>query len=171
MEKISKEEILNQRAMKLAKIGEENEDSGLFLEVVTFTLENSCYAIEPCYIQEIFTIKDVTFLPNVPSFVYGLINVRRKVFSIIDLKNIFNISSITQSQKAILLQNHATQFVILTDTVLGLENLLLEYIQPTIPTLTGIKEEILRGITNEGLVILDGSKLLSHKELLVQQYV
>jgi purine-binding chemotaxis protein CheW len=165
MKKTSKE-ILRERAIKLGQTEEEKGSRERYIEVVIFKLEKEFYAIEPRYIQEIFTLKDVTFLPNAPSFIYGLVNVRRKVITIIDLKKIFELSSpVTSSARAMIIQNNTLNLALLIDAICGMQNILLKDIQPPIPTLTGIRQELLRGITNDGLVILDGEKLLSHKEI------
>lgn len=42
-------------------------------------------------------------------------------------------------------------------------------IQPPLPTLTGIREEYLKGVTAERIVILDAEKLLSHPAILVHE--
>ncbi len=44
-------------------------------------------------------------------------------------------------------------------------------LQPSLPTLTGIREEYLRGITKERVVILDAVKLLSDKNIVVHEEV
>jgi purine-binding chemotaxis protein CheW len=44
-------------------------------------------------------------------------------------------------------------------------------IQPSLPTLTGIREEYLRGITKDFIVILDIDKFLSDKKIVVHEEV
>jgi purine-binding chemotaxis protein CheW len=44
-------------------------------------------------------------------------------------------------------------------------------VQPSLPTLTGIREEYLKGVTKERLTILDGKKLLSDKNIIVHEEI
>jgi purine-binding chemotaxis protein CheW len=42
-------------------------------------------------------------------------------------------------------------------------------LQEALPTLSGIREKYLKGITADGVVVLDGGKLLADASLVVQQ--
>ena len=57
------------------------------------------------------------------------------------------------------------------DAVIGVRSISLSEIQPSLPTLTGIRQEYLKGITGEREVILDAEKLLSDKNIVVHQEV
>ena len=63
------------------------------------------------------------------------------------------------------------EFGILADVILGVLRVPLRNLQPTLPTLTGIREEYLKGITPGRLAILDAAKLLSDKKLIVHEEV
>jgi len=62
-------------------------------------------------------------------------------------------------------------FGILADAILGVRRISLAEIQPSLPTLTGIREKYLKGITPERTVILDAGKLLADEEIVVQEQV
>jgi purine-binding chemotaxis protein CheW len=51
------------------------------------------------------------------------------------------------------------------------ETVSLSELQPSLPTLTGIRGEYLKGVTQEGLVILDVEKVLSDKNIVVHEQV
>jgi purine-binding chemotaxis protein CheW len=63
------------------------------------------------------------------------------------------------------------EFGILADAVLGVQDIMLSDLQPALPTLTGIREEFLRGVTRERMVVLDAQKLLSDKNIVVHEEV
>jgi purine-binding chemotaxis protein CheW len=63
------------------------------------------------------------------------------------------------------------EFGILADVVLGVRRIPLTDIQPSLPTLTGIREDYLKGVTGEQVVILDAEKLLSDKKITVHEEV
>lgn len=170
----SKKEILVNRAKRLAgTIGVQEEDSRGSLKVLEFKLAKESYAIELQYIQEVYRIKDFTPLPTVPSFVFGLINVRRKILSVIDLHVLFDIPRKEEAigKKVIILKKNDIEFAFLTDDIIGVEIIQLNAIQPVLPTLTGIQQELLKGITVKGLAILDGEKFLSDSRIIVDETI
>lgn len=59
---------------------------GMFL---TFEIANVGYGIEICHVIEIIGVQEVTKVPNFPSYVIGVINLRGKVIPIIDVRNRF----------------------------------------------------------------------------------
>jgi len=59
----------------------------------------------------------------------------------------------------------------LEDAILGISLIPLSAIQSSLPTLTGIRAEYLRGVTKERLVILDAKALLLDKKIIVHEEV
>lgn len=60
------------------------------LQFVTFTLGNEEYAIDILNVQEINRITEITMVPNAPSYVEGVINLRGKVIPVINLRKKFH---------------------------------------------------------------------------------
>jgi purine-binding chemotaxis protein CheW len=58
---------------------------------------------------------------------------------------------------------------ILADAVSGVRSLAQDTLQTTLPTLTGIRMQFLKGISNEQVVVLDAPKILQDPQLLVNQ--
>ena len=65
--------------------------------------------------------------------------------------------------KIIIVEAPGVELGILADSVLGLLTVPVAEIQPALPTLTGIREEFLRGVTRQSMVLLDAKKLLSRR--------
>ncbi|MCX6135356.1 MAG: chemotaxis protein CheW [Ignavibacteriales bacterium] len=59
------------------------------LQLVSFNLSQEEYGIDILKVREINRMLDVTHVPNAPSFVDGIINLRGKVIPIIDLRGRF----------------------------------------------------------------------------------
>lgn len=144
-----------------------------YIEVVEFQLAHEKYAIESNYISEVYPLKELTPLPCTPKFVAGIINVRGKIISVIDIKKFFDLpeKGITDLNKVIIIHNVLMEFGILADAVLGASQIPLLDIQISLPMLTGICTEYLRGVTPEQLVILDAEKILSDKKIIVDEDV
>ncbi len=162
--------ILKARADVLARESEETKDRD-FIEIVEFQLASEHYGIESCHVSEVYPIKDYTPLPGTPAFVFGLVNVRGQIISVVDIKKFFDMPDrgLSDLNKVIIIHDDAMEFGVLADSVLGVRILPTSEIQPSLPTLTGIRAEFLMGVTKEGMVILDGRKLLADENIIVHE--
>jgi len=165
--------ILGERAKILAGGAEDKSERGEYLEVAEFLLAHERYAIETRHIREVYSVTDLTPIPCTPPFVFGIINVRGEIVSVIDIKKFFDLpeKGITDLNKAIILQSKDIEIGILVDAVLGVRNIFITELEGSLPTLTGIREEYLKGITKERQVILDAEKLLSDRRIIVDEKV
>jgi purine-binding chemotaxis protein CheW len=162
--------ILRARARSLAQ--ERKEDKELPqspLEVVEFLLASEHYGIELTNIREIHALSEFTPVPGTPAFVLGLTNVRGQILSLIDIKKLFDLPGrgLTDLNKVIVVRTQQMELGILADAVLGVRTIAPSEFQTSLPTLTGIRAEYLKGITKDPLVILDVEKILSDGKIVV----
>jgi purine-binding chemotaxis protein CheW len=141
------------------------------MDVVEFLLASEHYGIELSYIREIHPLSEFTALPCTPPFVLGLANVRGQVLSIIDIKKLFDLpeKGLTDLNKVIIVQANQMEVGILADAILGVRSIALHELHTSLPTLTGIREEYLKGITKDPLVVLDAGKILSDEKIIVDE--
>jgi purine-binding chemotaxis protein CheW len=97
-------------------------DNGQFL---TFTLQNEEYGIEILKVQEIKGFSKITPIPNAPSFVRGVMNLRGTVVPIIDLRARFSMTEKDYDQfTCIIVVNVGTRVVgLVVDTVSDVLNI------------------------------------------------
>jgi purine-binding chemotaxis protein CheW len=164
--------ILKERAQALAQESGRAEAAER-IEVVEFLLAHERYAVESDYVREVYPLEELTPLPCTPAFVLGIINVRGEILSVIDLKKFFDLpeKGLTDLNKVIVLESKDMVFGILADAISGVWHIPRADIQPFLPTLTGIREDYLHGVTAERVVVLDAEKLLSDEKLIVQEQV
>ena len=164
---------LKARAQALAREPARAEADDDYTEVVEFVLAYERYAIETRYVREVYPLENLAPLPCTPAFVRGVVNVRGEILSVIDLKKFFDLpeKGLTDLNKVIVLQSERMFFGILADAVLGVRRVSLREIQPSLPTLTGVREKYLRGVTVERTVLLDAAKLLGDEQIIVQERV
>lgn len=143
------------------------------LTVTQFILAGERYAVESSHIREIRPLEHITPLPGTPAFVAGIINVRSEIISVIDIKKFFDLpqKGLTNLSKVIILSSPDMEFGILADEVLGTRTLNLDNLEPALATLTGIREEYLKGVTADRTAVLDAVKLLSDKRIVVREGV
>jgi purine-binding chemotaxis protein CheW len=162
--------ILRARARFLAQERKEDKDLPQSpLEVVEFLLAAEHYGIELTNIREIHALSEFTPVPGTPAFVLGLTNVRGQILSLIDIKKLFDLPErgLTDLNKVIVVRTHQMELGILADAVLGVRTIAPSEFQTSLPTLTGIRAEYLKGITKDPLVILDVEKILSDGRIVV----
>ncbi|MEC7838491.1 MAG: chemotaxis protein CheW [Chlamydiota bacterium] len=165
--------ILEARALKAAEGSDCTSKDGSFIEVLMFTLSNEVYAIETIYIKEVYPSKEVTQLPCVPPFVHGVINIRRRIYSVVNLKHFFGLSNSEEhlNAKVIILEKNQNAFGILTDEILGVESVNVKNFQTQLPTLSEIGKEFIKGITKNRVIILNGLELLNSEKIVVNETV
>lgn len=165
--------ILKARAQALAREPGKAEAAEESLEVVEFVLARERYAVESRFVREVHPLEDLTPLPCTPPFVLGIVNLRGEVLSVIDLKRFFELpqKGLSDLDKAIVLESASMRFGLLADDVAGVRRVPLAALQPALPTLTGIRERYLRGVTAERLVILDAEALLADEAIVVREQV
>jgi len=168
-----REDIFRERARLIARTPLIEATPAERLEVVEFSLAHERYAIVATSVREIYPLTDITPLPCTPAFVLGVINVRGRIISVIDIKRLFDLpeKGLTDLNKVVIIQGHGLEMGILADTILGVRMLHRKEIQPSVSTLTGIRADYLVGVTTERVVILDVGKLLSDTTICVQETV
>lgn len=165
--------ILDARALELAQKPVELEAPGERVEVVEFLLSGERYVIESQFVRDVCPLESFSPVPCAPSFVLGIFNLRGEILSVIDLRKFFGLaeSGLPDLNKIIVLHSGNMAFGILADAIAGVGRVLVADIQPSLPTITGIREKYLKGITPEQAVFLDAEKILSDQELVVDERV
>lgn len=168
-----KKKVLRERALTIARVREEETVAGEVIEIVEFQLLSERYGVESSYVREVYPLKELTPLPCTPSFLLGVVNVHGQIISVIDIRKLFDLpeEGLTDINNIIIVGNDEMTLAILTDAITGMRSIPLQDIQPSLPTLTGIRAEYLKGVTNEPLVILDVLKILSDKTITIHEEI
>jgi len=161
--------ILNKRARKLAEETSASINHETTITVVEFQIAHETYALALDRIRIIHPFKELTFIPGTPDFIRGVINLRGEIISVVDLKVFFDLpdQDFTHLSQVIILTSEEMEFGILADAVLGIAEISKKDIQPSLPTLTGIRADYLKGISGNGTVVLDVEKLLSDEKMCI----
>jgi purine-binding chemotaxis protein CheW len=163
--------ILKARARELARpLGNGKHDAEA-IEILEFRLADERYGFEQQYVCEVQTLRDLTTLPCTPPFVMGLVNVRGQILPVIEIKKFFDLpeTGITDLHMVIVLRAGDVELGVLADAIVGVGAISPTNIQQSLPTLIGVRAEYLKGITDQGVVILDASKLLADEKLVVNE--
>ena len=166
-------QILRARAQALARPPADTPAAGTLLEVLEFRLAQERYALETRYVREVYPLKDLTPLPCTPPFVIGIVNVRGRILPVIDLKKFFDLpeQGVTDLHRIIVIEGNEMDFGLLADATVGLRSIPVDSVQFSLPTLTGIRSEYLKGVTADRLVVLDVARILADPKIIVDEEV
>jgi len=166
-------QILRARARALARPLDDAPSAETMLDVLEFRLAQERYAIETRYVREVYPLKDLTPLPCTPLFVLGIVNVRGRILPVLDLKKFFDLpeQGLTDLHRIILVEGHDLELGLLADATVGVRSIPADGLQPSLPTLTGIRSEYLKGVTAERLVVLDVARILADPKIIVHEEV
>lgn len=164
-------EILAERARELARAEVREQRREEQIEIVEFLLAHETYALESSFVREVYPLKDLTALPGTPAFVAGVINVRGRIVSVVDLKRLIDLPAkgLTDLNKVVIVGDRHMEFGLLADAMVGVRRIAIADIQPPPPVLTGIRADYLRGVTLDRHVILDVARLLADPSVVVRQ--
>ncbi len=165
--------ILHDRALALAAESDTVQAHDLRVETVEFILAHERYAIASSYVREVYPLENLTPLPCTPEFVIGIVNLRGEILSVIDIRKFFDLpkEGLPDLNKIIVLKSENLIFGILADVILGVRHISIAEIQTSLPTLTGVREKYLRGVTSDRTVVIDAGKLLADEGIVVQEQV
>jgi purine-binding chemotaxis protein CheW len=165
--------ILKERAKILAKEGTHDDTSRNYHEILEFELASARFGFEVSEIREVYPLEHYTHIPCTPSFVFGIINVRGQIISIIDLKKFFKLpeKGITNLNRVIILDNGTMSFGLLADAIHGVRHVQIQEIHAVPAHISSIEAMYLSGMTEDGMVVLSSEKILADTKLVVNEEV
>lgn len=140
---------------------------------LVFQVDEDSYCAPLQAIKEIIAITSVAPLPNVPSYVLGLFNLRGQIISVIDLRTKLGLPSLPidpMRNSIVISQVDALTVGFLVDEVTAVEGIAYRDID-AVEDLGDVKnKEFIQGIARNGpegdlKLILDLNQLLSHELL------
>lgn len=166
-------EVLRARARALARPRASAAVANTMLELLEFRLADESYALETRHVREVVPLGDLTPLPCSPPFVIGIVNVRGRITPVIDIKKFFDLpdKGLTDLHRIILIRDNVLEFGLLADIIVGMRTIPVDTLQPSLPTITGIRADYLKGVTSERLVVLDMDSILADPKIIVHEEV
>jgi purine-binding chemotaxis protein CheW len=141
---------------------------------LTFFLANEEYGIEILKVQEIIGMMNITPVPRTPAFIRGVINLRGKVITVVDLRVKFDMESKEQTEETciIVVQTSGIQIGCVVDKVSEVLDIQDEEIEEAPSFGADVNTEYLLGIgKSHGKVklLLDIDRVLSRREMQAAQ--
>ncbi len=143
--------------------------SGEVLQLVSFTLGREEFGIDILRVQEINKMSSVTRVPNAPSFIEGVINLRGKVIPIIDLRRRFGMVKVDHDKntRIIVVETHNKTVGFIVDSVKEVLRVPTSVVDPPPPVVAGISSDYIEGVgklNDRLLVLLNLDRVLASNE-------
>ena len=163
--------VLKGRAEALAQLAVARDDESPTIQVLEFLIAGERYAVDTASVREVYPLKEITPVPGAPGFVLGVISVRGRICSVVDLGQIFGLTPGERGTEAmaVVLRGPKMEFAIVADEVAGMRRISTAALQTSLPTLTGARQKYLRGVTPERVAVLDAQRLLADDALVVRE--
>jgi purine-binding chemotaxis protein CheW len=154
--------------------GRLTNDGNLAGKYLTFQLGKEVYGIQILKVQEIIGLMNVTSVPRTPDYVRGVINLRGKVISVVDLRLKFGMETKEDTERTciIVLQvacsGGTVVMGILVDEVSEVLDIKLDQIEPA-PSFGGdVDTDFILAMGKVGqkvIMLLDADRVLSSGEI------
>jgi purine-binding chemotaxis protein CheW len=168
-----KKAVLRARAKNLAQEPASQWEAEQYIKVLAFLLARETYAVETLFIREVYPLTELTPLPCTPAHIFGIINIRGQILTIIDIKKFFALpeKGITNLNRVIVVKQGDMALGILADEIIGIRDIPEKGLNPPLPTMTGIHAGDIKGVTGEGILLLDMEKFLNNRQFIVHEEV
>ncbi len=165
--------ILEERARLLAREPQAEADTEA-RDILEFSIAGEQYAFEAEWVREIVVLRELTPLPCTPSFVRGVINIRGRIVSAVDLRRFWGLpdQGIVDFHRIIVLRGVDMEFGVLADKVDGVAPLSLRELRREASVRpSGVPVEHIRGIIAGKTSLLDAGKLLRDPRMIIDQEI
>ncbi len=140
------------------------------LQMVSFNIGNEEFGVDILKVQEINRMVEITKVPQAPSYVDGVINLRGKVIPIVDLRKRFNLEpkEHDQNTRIVVVDINSRTIGLVVDAVSEVLRLEANTIEPPPEIVTGINSKYIKGVAkleDRLLMFLDLTKVIDISEI------
>ena len=155
------------------------DDGGEHLSIVLVQLGQEVYGLEAQYVYDARPLERLTPVPRAPVWMAGVVNVRGRIYPVLDLARFLDLPAASNGDGAylVVVQSEALELALKVDNVLSVIALPESHLQEAADTLN-IPATIVRGVmqNDDGdpdlpafLVVLELPQLLSDPQLIIHE--
>lgn len=144
------------------------------LHLVTFRIGAELFGVPIAMVQEIVRVPAITRIPQAPEFVEGVINLRGRVITVVDMRKRLNQAcqreqAIWARKSRILVIESGGRLVgVIVDEVAEVLKLASDRVEPAAPLVAGLSNQYITGVgklEDRLLILLDIEKILTANQL------
>lgn len=146
-------------------------------QLVVFELSNEHYGVDISAVESIIKMQPITGVPQAPSFVEGITNLRGSILPVMDLRKRFGLRDTSQMDGKPTSQRDESRIVVVSmdgmkvgmivDAVSEVLRVPADAIEPPPPMVTSINSAFITGIAKVGeklIILLDLARILTVSE-------
>jgi purine-binding chemotaxis protein CheW len=177
------EQIWARRAALLAQ-SLVQEEEGEQIKLVLIQLGREIYGLDAQHVFEIRPAELITPVPRMPDWVAGVINLRGRILSVLDLRRFFgleqaepgNEDELSPGPDLVIVETPSMEVALLADDVLAVESLPRNRVQVATDIVRGIRPEYVHGVVEHRggerlLVVLNLVTLLADERLIIHEEI
>lgn len=156
----------------MAQIQKKDETSSIATQYVTFSLGKEVYGIPITKLNEIIAYQELTALPNVPSFIKGILNLRGTAVPVIDMRERFNLERKDYDQFTVIMIMDVSgrTMGLVVDSVSDVLNIDHNNIKPSPQFSSSINTKYIEGMVGydngrKFIMLLDVDRIFTDEEL------
>ncbi|TAN40885.1 MAG: chemotaxis protein CheW [Nitrospirae bacterium] len=139
-------------------------------QVVRFIVGKESFGVDIASVHEIVTVPEITRVPDAPDFLEGVINLRGKIVSVVDLRKRLRINGTDRHKKNRILVTEIDKKVVglIVDEVSEVLRLNPDNIEPPPEMMNSVGAEYITGVgklEDKIIILLDMAKVLNHGEI------
>ncbi len=137
------------------------------MQYIGFMINDNEYTVPITKVQEIINIPPITKLPQSPPYIEGIINMRGKIISVINLKSLMGFPQDTEHQRIMVLSSGKVTFGVLVDSITGVISIDEKNIEPSENILTdGVHNfEGVAKLNDRLLIMLDPKRVIPVEDI------
>lgn len=149
----------------------ENVQTAQELQLVVFRLDKEEYGLPITKVQEINRLVPITKLPQMPSFMEGVINLRGRIIPVIDLRKRFSLTAAAYEEETriIIVEVNSQTVGVIVDAVTEVVRLPAASVEPP-PSSFILDEQYIAGVgklDDRLLILLNIDRVLTTQETIV----
>ena len=140
-------------------------EQGVERQLVVFDLAGEVYGVSIETVREIIRMQAVTYVPDAPGFVEGVINLRGRVIPVVDLRKRFglNVTEATAESRVVVVDIGGEDIGVIVDAVTEVLRIGEDSIEPTsslVTTEDSYYIEVIAKVDDRLLILLDIERAL-----------
>ena len=143
-------------------------------QLVVFEIAGECYGVEIERVQEIDRLQPITVVPQVPSFIQGIINLRGRVTPVVDLRKRLGLPNVQETPRTRIVVVKAEQewVGLIVDAVSEVLRISRDCVEPPSSMVVSTEAAFVRGIAKleERLIILLDLERVLNKDFQLTVY-
>lgn len=161
---------LEERARLLARVPRP-ASTGAHLEVLTFVIAGGRWATATRWVRTVMRLTSLTRLSGAPARFVGITSFRGEVLPIVDLRRALSPSepSLADLSRVVVVGDAQAELGLLADEVEEVLSLDLALVHPLEDPARGVTAKCVQGVTEDGMLVLDGAALLAEPTLFVRE--